>query len=236
MRGFNTIGISSEFDKARIAHLFKIGIVAAVMVLIGDMILGWGTVDGSLSGADQYFSRYLEVSNARIVWSAVLGLIGIPLESLCYFGVYRCIAVKSEKYAHLYRSGILGMLAFGGFVHVVCCAVIYHFKSIYALDPSTAADSTMKFALYFLAPVTGIFFVFFLLAAVTQIIVFAKGLTPFPKWCAVFSIVSGLMVIIIMKIIGNYPFTNALSTGWISLGSIWTFGGLLINLKGVEKS
>ena len=74
------------------------------------------------------------------------------------------------------------------------------------------------------------------LAAVTQIIVFAKGLTPFPKWCAVFSIVSGLMVIIIMKIIGNYPFTNALSTSWISLGSIWTFGGLLINLKGVEKS
>ena len=104
MSGFNTIGISSEFDMARIAHLFKIGIVAAVMVLIGDMILGWGTADGSLSGADQYFSRYLEVSNARIVWSAVLGLIGIPLESLCYFGVYRCIAVKSEKYAHLYKN------------------------------------------------------------------------------------------------------------------------------------
>ena len=167
---FNNIGISSEFDKERIAHLFKIGIAAAVMVLIGDMILGWGTADESLSGMDRYFSRYLQVSDARIVWSAVLGLIGIPVECLCYFGVYRSIAVKSEKYAHIYRSGILGMLAFGAFVHVVCCAV--------------------------------------------------------------FSIVSGIAAVIVMKLIGNYPLANAISTGWISLGSIWTFGGLLINLKG----
>lgn len=236
MSSFNKIGIRSEFDKERIAHLFKIGIVAAFMVLIGDMLLGWGTVDESMSGMDQYFSRYLEVSNARVVWSAILGLIGIPLESLCYFGVYRCIAVKSEKYAHRYRSGILGMLAFGGFVHVVCCAVIYHFKSLYAIDPSSATDGAVKFALYFLVPVTGIFFIFFLLAAVTQFMAFAKGLTPYPKWCAVFSIISGVVVVIVMKLIGNYSFANALSTGWISIGSIWTFGGLLINLKGLEKS
>lgn len=133
MGSYNHIGISHEFEKDRIAHLFKIGIIAAVMVLIGDMILGWGTADVSLSGMDQYFSRYLTVSDARIVWSAVLGLIGIPLECLSYFGIYRCIAVKSEKYAHRYRSGILGMLAFGAFVHVVCCASVYLYKIILIL-------------------------------------------------------------------------------------------------------
>ncbi len=33
MGGYNNIGIRSEFDKERIAHLFKIGIAAAFIVL-----------------------------------------------------------------------------------------------------------------------------------------------------------------------------------------------------------
>lgn len=63
-------------------------------MLIGDMILGWGSVDESLSGMDQYFSRYLDVSNARIVWSAftdngealVVGTNLGGLGSICTFG------------------------------------------------------------------------------------------------------------------------------------------------------
>ena len=36
-------------DWARIAHLFKIGIFASLLALIGgDMVLGWGTADMSL--------------------------------------------------------------------------------------------------------------------------------------------------------------------------------------------
>ena len=47
-------------DWARLAHLFKIGIFASLLALIGgDMVLGWGTADMSLAGMEQYFSRYL---------------------------------------------------------------------------------------------------------------------------------------------------------------------------------
>lgn len=100
MSSYNDIGISKELDWDRITHLFKIGIVAALMGLVGDLILGWGVVDDSLSGMDQYFSRYLTVSDDRIFRSAVLGLIGIPVECLCYFGIYRLIANTNEKLAH----------------------------------------------------------------------------------------------------------------------------------------
>ncbi len=31
-----------------------------------------------------------------------------------------------------------------------------------------------------------------------------------------------------MKSIGDFPLTNALSTGWISIGNLWMMGGLLI--------
>ena len=34
--------MNKELDWPRIAHLMKIGIAAALMVLVGDMLLGWG--------------------------------------------------------------------------------------------------------------------------------------------------------------------------------------------------
>ena len=231
MSSYNDIGISKELDWDRITHLFKIGIVAALMGLVGDLILGWGVVDDSLSGMDQYFSRYLTVSDDRIFRSAVLGLIGIPVECLCYFGIYRLIANTNEKLAHIYRSGILGMLAFGSFCHVVCCASVYHLNAVHRIDPNASSVGTVKFALYFLVPVTLIFIVFFMITTVTQIIAFVKGYTPYPKWCWIFSIASGIVIVVVTRFFGNSEAANAIGTGWISIGGLWTYSGLLIMMK-----
>ena len=231
MTKFNDIGISKELDWDRISHLFKIGIVAALMGLVGDLILGWGVVDDSLSGMEQYFSRYLTVSDERIVRSAILGLIGIPVECLCYFGVYRLIVNSNEKLAHIYRSGLLGMLTFGSFCHVVCCATVYHLNAIHRLDPSASSDGTIKFALFFLVPVTAVFLVFFLMTTVVQIVAFAKGYTPYPKWCWIFSIASGLVIVAVTRFFGNSEAANAIGTGWISIGGLWTYSGLLIMMN-----
>jgi len=231
MSQYNNIGIDNTLDKERISHLFKLGIFAALMVLVGDMLLGWGVSDTSLTGMDQYFSRYLTVSNGRIIASAILGLIGIPIESLSYFGVYRLIANRSEKLAHIYRAGILGMLGFGAFTHVMCCTTIYYLNSVYELNPQIASGSAIKFALFFLLPVMLIFLPFFLTAAITQFIAFVKGSTPYPKWACVFTFLAGFAVAIIIKIFGNHSIVNAITTGWISIGGLWAFGGLLITMK-----
>ena len=87
---------------------------------------------------------------------------------------------------------------------------------------------------YFLLPATGLFLIFFLLLAVTQISAFLKGHTPYPKWCAVFSPLFGVTAILIARLVGNHVITNALSTGWISIGNIWMFGGLLVMMKKVK--
>ncbi len=91
-----------------------------------------------------------------------------------------------------------------------------------------ATTQTIQFAKLFLLPVSGIFLVFFLIAAITQIVAFAKGLTPYPKWCWVFSMLSGIVVIVLMRFAGNHPIAYAISTAWISIGALWTFGGLLV--------
>ena len=225
---FNDIGIDSELDWDRITHLFKLGIIAALMVLAGDMILGWGVTDETLTGMDAYFSRYTTVSDTRVFASAILGLIGIPLECLSYFGVYRLMAKKAPGYAHTYRSGLIGMLSFGAFTHVMCCATIYYLNTVKSIDSSLATTQAIQFAKLFLLPVSGIFLVFFLVAAITQIVAFAKELTPYPKWCWVFSMLSGIVVIVIMRFAGNHPLAYAVSTAWISIGALWTFGGLLV--------
>ncbi|MBQ5316210.1 MAG: hypothetical protein J6I96_01520 [Oscillospiraceae bacterium] len=224
---------TNEPDRNRIRHLLKIGIFAALLVLIGDMLLGWGTADETLSGMEQYFSRYISVSDTRIFLSAIFGMIGIPIECLCYFAIYRLIEPQSPKLAHIYRSGIIGMLIFGGFVHVMCCAVIWHFRSHLIYDAETgyqmqgAVESALSFAAAFLLPASVVLFVFMMILTVTQITAFAGGHTPYPKWCWIFMVLSGIADIVIMRLCGNQPWAYALSTGWISIGNLWTFGGLL---------
>ena len=223
-------------DWDRIAHLFKLGIIASLLELVGgNMVLGWGTSDPALSGMEQYFSRYKEVSDSSIFWSATLGMIGITIETMCFFGVYRLIASKSPKYAHAYRAGLIGMLVFGPFCHVMCCATIYHHNAVARIDYYHAIDEALKFAKMFLVPVTGIFFVFFMVMNIVQIMAFAKRKTPYPGWCWVFTMLTGIIDIVIMKLVGEHAWAYAISTGWLSFGSLVTFTGLLLNMPKARK-
>ncbi len=218
-----------KVDWDRIVHLLKLGIISAIMVLIGDMLLGWGVSDPSVTQLPSVFTRYLTVSDGRIIASAMLGLIGIPIECLCWFSVYRLIRPYSEKDAHAYRAGIIGCLAFGGCgVHVPCCAAVYLAKHFYTDDPSTISDEMVRLLAWFLVPATVIFSVFFFLTLIVQIKAVLIGHTPFPRWCCVFSLLFGLIWIVLMRIIGDHAITNALSTGWISIGNLWMMGGLLL--------
>ena len=232
MKTFNDIGIDNRLDWNRIAHLMKIGLFAGMMVLIGDMLLGWGISDPALSGIEKKLSAYLNLSDARIFWSAFLGFIGIPLEGLCYFSIYRLIAPYSEKYAHMYRSGIIGYLAFGGCgVHVPCLACVFFYKYMMQTNPETALGMSVKFGEYFLLPGMIAFFIFYFIHGFAQILAFVKDCTPYPKWCWIFCLPVGMACTMLLKFAGNHALTNALTAGWISIGNIWMFGGLLLTMK-----
>ena len=216
------------FDWPRIKHLLKLGIFASLVVLAGDMLLGWGVADPSVTELPAMLSRYLAVSDGRIIASALLGLIGIPVECLCWFAIYRMIKPYSEKDAHAYRAGIIGCLAFGGCgVHVPCCMAVYLLKRL-------PAEEIIRWVGWFLIPATVIFMVFFLLAAIVQIRAFSRGYTPLPHWCWVFSVLFGLVWAVLMRLIGDYGLTNALATGWISIGNLWMMSGLLVMSRKVR--
>ncbi len=228
----NHIGIDKTLDKQRIRKLLIIGLFAGVMVFVGDFILGYGTGDESPDGLEIKLSAYLSLSDTQIFVSALLGFIGIPLEGLCYFAIYRMIAPFSEKYAHVYRSGIFGYLIFGGCgVHVPCLACVFFYKYMMNVSPETAYDSTINFGLYFLLPGVVMFLIFFAVQSYAHIAAFVKGLTPYPKWCWIFCLPVGMAATMILKLFGDVAITNALTAAWISIGNKWQFGGLLIMMK-----
>lgn len=222
MSDFNDIGISRKLDWARIQHLFRLGLFGALLTLVGDLILGWGVEDETLAGIPRMLSAYTGTSDGGIFASALLGLFGITLEGLCYFGVYRLFAERAPREAHSYRAGILGYVIFGGCgFHVPVCAMVFLSKH------GLAAELLLKYALYFALPGFALFWVFFLILSVTQIRVFARGLTPYPKWCWVFSLPVGMAAAMLLNVFGNLPWVNALTCAWISVGNLWMFGGLL---------
>ena len=226
MDPYNDIGISRQLDWPRIRHLFRLGLFGALLTLVGDMILGWGMEDEALTGLSRMLSAYTGTTDGGLLAAALLGLFGITLEGLCYFGVYRLMAERSPKYAHRYRSGILGYVIFGGCgFHVPVCALVFLTKH------GLAAELIEQYAAYFVWPAFALFWIFFAVLVITQIQAFAKGLTPYPKWCWVFSLPVGMAAAMLLNVFGNQPWVNALSCAWISVGNLWMFGGLLAMMR-----
>lgn len=226
MTEFNDIGISNSLDVPRINKLLTIGLFASLLHFAGDMILGWGTEDETLTGIFRMLSAYISTSDGGIFASALLGLFGMLLEGLAFFGIYRMTAPYSQKYAHSLRTGILGYLMFGvcGF-HVPTCALVYLTKH------GISEELIMRFAAYFVLPGFVMFWIFFLILNVTQIKAFAKGMTPCPKWGWIFSLPVGMLIAMLPSVLGNLPLVNALSCAWIAFGNVWMFGGLLVLMK-----
>lgn len=224
MTDFNDIGISRALDLPRIKKLLLIGLFASVLHFAGDMMLGWGVEDETLTGIMRMLSAYTATSDGGIFAAALLGLFGMTLEGLSYFGVYRMIAPYSPESAHSFRTGIFGYLIFGacGF-HVPTCALVF-------LTKHAGTEAALRYDAYFVLPAFILFWVFFAVLQFTQIKAFAKGQTPCPKWGWVFSLPVGMLLAMLPDMFGNLPFANALSCAWIAFGNLWMFAGLLILL------
>lgn len=226
----NDIGISSRLDWKRVKKLLSIGLFAAVLHFIGDMLLGWGVEDETLTGIPRMLSAYTGTSDGGILAAALLGLFGMTLEGLSCFGIYRLIAPYSPQYAHSYRAGIFGYLMFGacGF-HVPVCATVFLTKH------GLAEELVLKYAAYFVLPAFALFWIFFAVLEITQIRAFAQGLTPCPKWCWIFSLPVGMAAVMLLHVFGNRMWVNALACAWIAFGNLWMFGGLLAVMSRIRE-
>lgn len=234
---FNPIGIEAQLDWQRIRKLLTIGLVASVIAAAGDMKLGWGTQDDSLTGIARMFSAYTTTSDRALFWIALVGMLCMALQGMSYFGIYRLMAERSPKYAHQYRSGIIGYLLFGpcGF-HVGICAGMYMYRYLTQAQVHGIEKIMKGYASSFVLPAFILFWLFVIVLEVAHIQAFMKNKTPYPKWCAIFSLPVGLLLPKCVGLFGNYPIVNAIDCAWVHYANIWVFGGLLLTMKYAKKS
>ena len=116
-----------------------------------------------------------------------------------------------------------------------CLSTVFFYKYMMQESPNIAYNLTVKFSLYFLLPALILFLIFFFVMSTAQISAFAKGLTPYPKWCWVFSMPVGMVATMLLKFTGNYAVVNGLTAAWISIGNIWMFGGLLLTIRFAKR-
>ena len=83
-------------------------------------------------------------------------------------------------------------------------------ESLTQAGAANIAQTMTQFAKYFILPSFLLFRVFFIILEWAQISAFAKGMTPYPKWCWIFSLPIGMIIAKICNIFGNHACVNAI--------------------------
>lgn len=233
----NTIGINNNLDRARIKKLLIIGLLGAILTGAGDFLLGYGEEVRGSSLASNVMSNAMNLSDAQLIWGGLLGFMGLFIEGLAFFAVYRLMADSAPKYAHIYRAGIFGYIwlaPIGCHMNVGVLNIAY--KYLLTFDAATAELIGNKMLIAFSLPVWILLGIFWLPMLIIQFIAFSKGLTPYPKYACWFNLFAGAAPALIVSILigTNNAIGPAIGTMFLSFGNAFTFGGLLATLPSEE--
>ncbi|MBQ3265740.1 MAG: hypothetical protein IJH07_08185 [Ruminococcus sp.] len=178
----NMIGINNNLDRARIKKLLVIGLFASVMTGAGDFLLGFGEEIRGDSLASNVMANAVNLSDVQLIWGGLLGCIGLFLEGLAYFAVYRLMADAALKYAHIYRAGIFGYIWLAPIgCHMNVGVLNMAYKYLLMNDPALADQIGNKLLIAFSLPVWILLVIFWLPMIIIQFMAFSKELTPYPK-------------------------------------------------------
>lgn len=233
----NTIGINYNLDRAKIKKLLLVGLFASAMTGAGDFLLGFGEEIRGESLASNVMSNAMNLADAQLIWGGLLGCIGLFLEGLAYFAVFRLMADAAPKYAHIYRAGIFGYIWLAPIgCHMNVGVLNMAYKYLLMTDPALADQIGNKLLIAFSLPVWILLVIFWLPMIVIQFMAFSKGMTPYPKKARWFNLFIGAApALIISAVIGtDNAFGPAIGTMFLSFGNAFVFGGLLATLPSEE--
>ncbi len=234
----NTIGIENNLDRPRIRKLLMIGLTASIITGIGDFLLGYGEEAEVTGFAESIMANALNLSDAQLIWGGLLGAIGLFLEGLAFFAIYRLMADAARKYAHIYRAGIFGYIWLAPIgCHMNVGLLNYAYKNLLQLDAAVASKAANLMVYAFCFPLWNILIIFWVPMLIVQFKAFAKGLTPYPVKAKWFNLLVGAIpALLLCLIIGPKTALGAgIGTMFLSFGNAFTFGGLLATLPSQER-
>ena len=132
--------------------------------------------------------------------------------------------------AAFYKLSMYVYLAVGGgAVHLPCGAFMWLYHSVTdAAGQAIGYDIALQYVLYFILPVTVVFYIFFVGSNLVQFIGIVKGYTPLPKGYAFFNLLILSLLFNGFRWMGNNAIINGIGTSNKSLAAIMMFIALYI--------
>lgn len=207
-----------------------IGLVGACLTLIGDLLIGYVKFPDGAGMIESYFAAALALPVWRPILGGMIGFLGISLEFLGLMTLYPLLKKNMPRGAAFYKLSMYVYLAIaGGAVHLPCGVFmwLYH-TAAEAAGRAVAYELAFHYILYFILPVSMVFYVFFAGSSIVQFVGIVKGYTPLPKWYAVFNLLIVSAAFNVFRLAGNYALVNGLATSNKSIGVIILFIALYV--------
>ena len=222
-----------KMNKEKTERYLKIGLFGALLTLFGDCLIGAAKFPDGANMIEGYFAIALDMPAWRPILGGLIGFVGICLEFPALMTICPLIRETMPRGGSFYKLSMYVYLALGGgAVHLPCGVFMWIYKAVAeAAGAEVGRGIVLRYLLYFLLPAAAVFGVFFIGASVVQLIAFAKGRTPFPKWYCVFNLLIGKAVFNSVRRLGNTALCNGIGTSNMSLGAIIMFTALLLGWK-----
>lgn len=229
-----------RMDREAYKRGLLIGLVGAVLTLMGDFLLGANPAAGVTTGVAMVdmFADAFSNSDLRMVLGGMCGAIGIPMSGVGYYQLGQLLKREKGTMLWLYQAAVLAFTGLAGAgTHVSCAVIPLLYKWIAGSDPELAAAVAEKYASCFMMPMTVIFGVLLFAALAWQAVVIARGRTIYPSYAVFYNMVFGVIAAYVLAcIIGNNAVGNGIGTGAISIGHIWMFGMMLWKLPQEQRA
>lgn len=230
-----------KYENRRIRRLLLIGLIVSVItVLLGELPIGWTEypkVENDPTGMMGMMLGSAELSLLQLGSGALFGGVCIPLQYYGFEGTARLVGLGgSKRAAKMIHIGALATGFLGGIVHVICVALMFVCRMA---DFSAGAlpQPVLDFSLWLVAPVSVVFMPVYYAMCIALFVAVVRGKTCLPRWAAVFNPLTGTVVInALPMLLPASAAVNAMGMANMGLGSVWTFGGLLLMLKGKETA
>lgn len=207
-----------------------IGIAGACLTLIGDLLIGYIKFPEGAGMLEGYFAAALALPVWRPVLGGLIGFLGISLEFCGLMTFYPLLKKNMPRGAAFYKLSMYVYLAVaGGTVHLPCGVFMWLYHSVTdAAGQEIGYDIALRYVMYFILPVTVVFYVFFVGSSIVQFVGIIKGYTPLPKWYALFNLLILSICLNAFRGVGNYAIVNGIGTSNKSMAAIMMFLALFV--------
>lgn len=214
-------------------RLLWFGLAASIVtVLGGELPIGWAeypAIEGDVTGLLGMLAGSGQLSLWQLGCGVFFGSIGIPLQ---YYG-FKALYIladegRNDRAAKIIRFGANATAGLGGVVHVLCAALMFLCRG---MDSAAIPQSILDFTLWLVLPTCIAFMPVYYAMCIALLIAVARGRTRLPRWAAVFNPMAAALVLNgLPLLLPASPLVNALNMASMGLGSVLTFGGILILL------